>query len=37
MLSDKQKDELIKLYDDALDAAKMYTKRRMEIQKKVRK
>mgnify|MGYP007063238177 FL=1 len=37
MLSDEQKDELIKLYDDALDAAKKYAKRRMEIQKKVSK
>lgn len=36
MLSE-QKDELIKLYDDALDAAKKYAKRRMEIQKKVSK
>lgn len=34
MLSDEQKDELIKLYADALDAAKKYAKRRMEIQKR---
>ncbi len=32
-LSDDQKQELIKLYDEALDAAKKYAKRRMEIQR----
>ncbi len=33
ILSDEQKKELIKLYDEALDAAKKYAKRRMELKK----